>query len=87
VDECKPLVEGRQARPLLDVLHTDLFVKEVLERLDPTSRTLFARVGTPFRAAVLASGLPRLPKGVRARVRVRVRVVEEICMSVERLAW
>ena len=59
----------------------------MLERLDPTSRTLFAQVGRSFRAAVLASGLPRLPKGVRARVRVRRWVVEDICMSVERLAW
>jgi hypothetical protein len=83
----RAFVEGRQGRPLLDVLHTDLFAKEVLERLDPTSCTLFARVGKSFRAAVLASGLPRLPRGVRARVRVQVRVVEDICMSVERLAW
>jgi len=59
----------------------------VLERLDPTSRTLFGQVGKACRTAVLGSGLPRLPTGVTARVRVRVQVVEDICMSVERLAW
>ena len=43
--------------PLLDLLQKfpDLFVKEVLERLDPTDRTMLAQVGRPWLAAVLAS--------------------------------
>jgi hypothetical protein len=36
----------------------------VLERLDPMARTMLAQVGRPWLAAVLASGLPRLPTGV-----------------------
>jgi len=49
--------------PLLDLCQAlpDLFDKEVLERLDPTDRTMLAQVGRPRLAAVLASGLPRLP--------------------------
>ena len=46
---------------LLDMLQVpDLFVKEVLERLDPTVRALFARAGNvACRALLVASGLPR----------------------------
>ena len=36
----------------------------MLERLDPMARTMLAQVGRPWLAAVLASGLPRLPTGV-----------------------
>ena len=68
--------------PLLDLLRTDLFQKEVLERLDPTDRTMLAQVGRPWLAAVLASGLPRLPKWPRVRLQL-----EEFCTSGERLAW
>jgi hypothetical protein len=69
--------------PLLDLLQTDLFQKEVLERLDPMDRTMLAQVGRPWLAAVLASGLPRLStKGVRVLLQL-----EEFCTSGERLAW
>ena len=56
----------RKGCPLLDLLqrHPDFFAKEVLERLDRVVRTMLAQVGRPCLAAVLASGLPRLPKGV-----------------------
>ena len=67
--------------PLLDLLQTDIF-EEVLERLDPTARTMLAQVGKPWLAAVLASGLPRLPQGVMVRLRLR-----DFCTSAERLAW
>jgi len=72
------------APPLLDLLQRfpDFFKKEVLERLDPTDRTMLAQVGRPWLAAVLASGLPRLPKGVRVWLRLM-----EFCTSVERVAW
>ena len=40
----------------------DLFVEEVLRRLDPCSLTLLAQVGRPWLAAVLASGWPGLPR-------------------------
>jgi len=55
---------------------------EVLQQLDPTDRTMLAQVGRPWLAAVLASGLPRLPRGVTVRLGLW-----EFCMSVERLAW
>jgi len=61
---------------------SDLFVEEVLRRLDPVDRTMLAQVGRPWLAAVLASRLPRLPKGVLVRLRLR-----EFCTSAERLAW
>ena len=71
--------------PLLDMLQRfpDLFKKEVLERLDPTDRTMLEQVGRPWLAAVLASGLPRLPKGYWPR---RLRLAE-FCTSGERMAW
>ena len=80
----RAFVAARKACPLLDLLQRfpDVFKKEVLERLDPTDRTMVAQVGRPWLAAVLASGLPRLPNGVRVRLRLR-----EFCTSVERLAW
>jgi hypothetical protein len=80
----RAFVEGRQAAcPLLDVLEKlpDLF-KEVLERLDPTDRTMLAQAGNTCRAAVLASGLPRVPKTPVVRLRR-----SEFCTSVERLTW
>jgi len=39
-------------------------------------------VGRPWLAAVLASGLPRLPKEITVRLRMK-----ELCTSAERLAW
>jgi hypothetical protein len=69
--------------PLLDLLETfaDQFAKEVLERLDPTDRTMLAQVGQPWLEAVLASGLPRL-----AWPTVRLQL-EQLCTSAERVAW
>ena len=52
------------------------------KRLDPTSLTMLAQVGRPWLAAVLASGLPRLPKWPRVRL-----VLGRLCPSAERLAW
>ena len=73
----------------------DLFEREVLKRLDPVDRTMLAQVGRPWRTAVLAAAgggdgslgsrrcwLPRLPKGVTVRLRLR-----EFCTSADRLAW
>ena len=60
----------------------DLFEREVLKQLDHVGRTMVAQVGRPWLAAVLASGLPRLPKGRRVRLQVR-----GFCTSAERLAW
>ena len=70
--------------PLLDLLQlqTDLFQKEVLERLDPMDLTMLAQVGRPWLAAVLASGLPRVPMTPRVRLQLK-----EFCTSGERLAW
>ena len=79
------VAERKERRcPLLDLCQAlpDLFNKEVLERLDPTDRTMLAQVGRPWLAAVLSSGLPRLPTGERVRLRFR-----EFCTSAERLAW
>ena len=59
-----------------------LFEQEVLKRLDPTDRTMLAQVGRPWLAAVLISGLPRLPRGETVRLRL-----ERFCASVERLTW
>jgi len=78
------VVQGT-ACPMLDLLETfpDLFMKEVLERLDLTDRTMVAQVGRPWLAAVLASGLPRLPNdGYTVRLRLA-----EFCTSVDRLTW
>ena len=80
----RALVAERKPCPLLDLFQAvpDLVVEEVLKRLDRVDLTMLAQVGRPWLAAVLASGLPRLPKGVR----VRLRLVE-FCTSAERLAW
>jgi hypothetical protein len=80
----RAFVAGRRACPLLHLLekYPDLFTKEVLERLNPRSLTLFAQVGKACRAAVVASGLPRLPTGVTGRLQLRL-----FCTSVVRLAW
>jgi len=59
-----------------------LFHAEVLRRLGPTALTMLSQVGRPWLATVLASGLPRLPKGVTVRL-----WLWEFCTSVERLAW
>ena len=80
----RALVAAQKGVVLLRLLEElpDLFVVEVIKRLDPTDRTMLAQVGRPWLAAVLASGLPRLPKEVRMRLQLK-----ELCMSVERLAW
>jgi len=85
VSRWRAFVAARRAAPtLLDVLERlpDLFQQSVLERLDPTDRTMLAQVGKACLAAVLASGLPRLPKSPVVRLQLR-----EFCTSVERLAW
>ena len=67
----RAFVAQRKVCPLLDLLETfpELFMKEVLEQLDPMDRTMLAQVGRPWLAAVLASGLPRLPTtGVPVRL-------------------
>jgi hypothetical protein len=76
----RAFVAQRTACPLLDLIQTDFFQKEVLERLDPMDRTMLAQVGRPWLAAVLASGLPRMPTFARLRL-------EEFCTSGVRLAW
>ena len=80
----RALVAQRKPCPLLDLTQAlpDMFLEEVLKRLDRVDLTMLAQVGRPWLAAVLASGLPRLPTGVR----VRLRLVE-FCTSAERLAW
>jgi hypothetical protein len=80
----RAFVAERKGLLLLRLLEElpNLFFVEVLKRLDPTSRTMLAQVGRPWLAAVLASGLPRLPRGVTTRLRLRV-----FCKSAERLAW
>ena len=60
----------------------DFFVEEVLRRLDPTARTMLARMGRPWLAAVLASGLPRAGKTAGVPLKLK-----EFCGSVELLAW
>ena len=58
--------------PLLDLpgRHPDLVAEEVLERLNPIGRTMLAQVGRPWRAALLASRLPRIPKRPPVRLRL-----------------
>jgi hypothetical protein len=58
-----------------------LFQAEVLQRLDPMALTMLAQVGRPWLAAVLASGLPRFPKGSTVRLELGA-----FCTSIERLA-
>jgi hypothetical protein len=45
---------------------------------------MLVQVGRPWLAAVLASGHPRLPKGVTMTVRLQLR---DFCTSVGRLDW
>ena len=52
--------KGVLLRRLLEEL-PDIFFEEVLRRLSSTDRTMLAQVGRPWLAAVMASGLPRLP--------------------------
>jgi hypothetical protein len=54
----RAFVAQRKACPLLDLLQAmpDFFKKEVLERLDPTDRTMVAQVGWPWLAAVVRAG-------------------------------
>ena len=79
----RAFVVGRKGVLLLRLLGLpNLSDHEVLKQPDPTDRTMLSQVGRPWLAAVLASGLPRLPKGVKVRLRLR-----ELCMFVEQLAW
>jgi len=79
----RAFVAERNTCPLLDVCQAvpDLFEQEVLKRLNPFACTMLAQVGRPWLAAILASGLPRLPKGRIVRLKLRM-----FCTSVERLA-
>jgi hypothetical protein len=83
-DVARCVLAERNACPLLHLSQAlpDFFKKEVLERLDPAALTMLAQVGRPWLAAVLASGLPRLPKWPRVRL-----MLEDYCTSAERLAW
>ena len=83
ISRWRALVSERKGMLLLRLFELPhLFEQEVLKRLDPTDRTMLAQVGRPWLATVLASGLPRLPRGVRVRLQLR-----EFCTSPERLAW
>ena len=71
--------------PLLPRLLEELpevLAAEVLSRLDSVDLALFGQAGRACRAAVLASGRPRLPQIPRVRLRLA-----EFCTSVDRLAW
>jgi len=59
----------------------DLFAREVLQRMDATTRVMLAEMSRTFRAAVASSGLPRVRHGSERLKR------KEFCNSVERLAW
>ena len=59
----------------------DLFAREVLQRMDATTRAMLAETSRTFRAAVALSGLPRVHHGSE-----RLKL-EEFCNLVERLAW
>ena len=65
--------------PLLAEL-PEVFNAEVLPRLTRVDRTMLAQVGWPWRAAVLASGLPRTRRVVRLKL-------ADFVGSVDRLAW
>ena len=74
--------------PLLGPLVGELpevFRAEVLPLLEPTDLALFGRVGSASRAAVVASDLPRA--GARQGGRGVPLKLQELCGSVERLAW
>ena len=58
----------------------DLFARELLPRMDATTRAMLARASTVFRDVVASSGL-HLPGGHL------VLKLETFCNSVERLAW
>jgi hypothetical protein len=62
--------------------YPDLFKDEVLPRLDSTDIAVFAQVGPPLLAAVVASGLPCVGKSAGVPL-----VLQEFCGSVGRLAW
>jgi hypothetical protein len=80
---------------LLDLLerHPELFVAQVLERVDPTARASLARVGSAFRDAVFPRSI--FPFGLPPRVQttgdavgaVRVFKLVDFLGSAERLAW
>jgi hypothetical protein len=58
----------------------DLFAREVLQRMNATTRAMLAETSRTFRAAVASSGLPRVHHGSERLKR------KEFCNSVERLA-
>jgi hypothetical protein len=59
----------------------DLFAREMLQRMDATTRDMLAETSKTFRAAVRSSGLPARAVGSK---RLELK---EFCNSVERLAW
>jgi hypothetical protein len=59
----------------------DLFAREVLQRMDATTRAMLAETSRTFRAAVASTGLPRVRHGSERLM------LKEFCSSVERLAW
>jgi len=78
--------------PLLDLLQRfpDLFLKEVLERLEPTARTSLAGAGSAFLDVVFPRSI--FPFGLPARAEttgdaVRVFKLVHFLGSIERLAW
>jgi hypothetical protein len=82
----RALVAARKGVLLLRLLdeQPDLF-REVLKLLHPFSLTMLAQVGRPWLAAVLASGLPRMP-GIADGVTIRLPLAA-FCTSVERMKW
>ena len=63
----------------------EVLAAEVLSRLDPVDLVLFGQAGRACWAAVLASGLPRVPQFlVEGAARLRLA---DFCTSVDRLAW
>jgi hypothetical protein len=78
--------------PLLDLLQRfpDLFLKEVLERLNPTARISLARTGSAFLDVVFPRAI--FPFGLPTRAEttgdaVRVFKLVDFLGSAERLAW
>jgi hypothetical protein len=90
-----PPPETQGPPPLLHLAEnlSAVFQTQVLERLNPTDRTLLARVSRAFRDAVEATGLPRAGRVV-ARAEDQNEgggdlplELKDFCTSVELLAW
>jgi len=67
--------------PLLEEW-SDVLVKHVLSRLDPTDCAMLARVAKPWLAVVVANNLPCAGKGGSVPL-----LVEDFVGSVKRIAW